>query len=356
MRSPNDTIVHMQKLIKSFEELPKKLAILLIVKLKSETIIEDYTRYSVLTTYFTDKELDDLLKGFQEFADYVDICYGEKQFVQRLQSGFYDHLTGYMKIAYSEQSTGTSRSKSAIFPSICELYGVRYCSNDTFTAALLDNKMATFSIMQSCGFSLPKTWFFKYGTGWLNSAPPNNLKLIAKPAYECASIGIDDTAVGLLDDHYLNHVETLSRDLNQPVMVQEFISGYEVEVPLFDDSDAYTPCSVGISLHGNRLMDDRFLAYDTIFDDGFDLFNFDSHENGISGAIKREANQIYRLLQLKGPVRIDYRITPEGTHYIMDYNNSPTLAKLHSFAFCVQEFGFSYADMLKLVVYPTLGL
>jgi D-alanine-D-alanine ligase len=212
------------------------------------------------------------------------------------------------------------------------------------------------NILKSFDFALPRSWFFRFDLGWLTSEPPKNLKLIAKPAYECASIGISNDSVGFFGEKYFRHIKELSGSLNQPVVVQEFICGYEVEVPIFDDFESFTPFAVGISLNEQHMIGDRFLSYDSIFDDEFKLFNFDKHNQHISKSLKSEANRLYQCLQLKGPVRIDFRVTPEGDYYMMDYNNSPTLARSHSFAFCIEELGFSYADMLKLIVYPALIL
>jgi hypothetical protein len=142
MHSGKEIIDKVNDMLNTFNQLSKKLAILLVVKLKSDDALNDYSDYSVITTYFSDKELNDLINGFYEFADYVDVSYGENQFIEKLQAGDYNHLNEYLKIAYSEQASGIGRSRSAIFPAVCDLYGVKYCCNDLFTAALLDNKMA----------------------------------------------------------------------------------------------------------------------------------------------------------------------------------------------------------------------
>ena len=351
-----DTWARINLILQHFKHYDKKIAMLLIVNLQSELVTDDYDDYSVVTSYYSNKDLDDIVKVFMEFVDYIDISYGEAEFVKKAQSGFFNDLNSYHKIAYTESATGTTRSKSALLPAICELFQIKYCSNDIFTAALFDNKLATYQILKSYGFPLPETWVYKHGTGWMGSEPPDQMMLITKPAYECASLGIGESSVSMMSPVYLQFIDQLSIKFRQPVLVQQFIHGYEVEVPVFDSKEPLTPCAVGISLNDGKSLGERILSYDTIFDDGFDLFNYDEHDEVVSSAIKSASNLAYKYLQLKGPVRIDYRITETGEYFMMDYNNSPHLGKQHSFAFVAKELGLSYSDMLKIIVFPALNL
>ena len=339
-----------------FNAFNKKIAVILVVKLQSEALAYDYEKHSVITTYLSDREMQDLVDGFGAFADYVDVAYGELDLLQKLQSNYYDFLNDYHKIVYSENASGLHRSKSAHIPAICELFGINFCSNDIFTAALLDNKMAVFNLLAGLRLPIPGTWFYKTEMGWIGEKPSSDLLLIAKPAYECASIGIEEQSVSLLTNEFLNFIDSLSVKFDQPIIVQQFIEGSEVEVPIFEDKSPYIPCISGISLNGESHLGSQFLGYDTVFDDGFELYSYDDHNLAMATLIKNISLKTYQYLQLRGPVRIDYRINKDGDFYITDFNNSPHLGKQHSFAFSLQHLGFSYADMLKLVILRVLPL
>lgn len=337
-----------------FQNYKQDLAILLIIHLQTDAVESDYDQFSVVTSYYSDAEFQEVLLAFKSIAAYVDVSYGEKDFIKKVQGGAFSYLNNYKKVVYAQTAGGTARSKSALIPAFCDLYNIKYCCNDIFTGALLDNKLAAYQLLKSVGMRLPETWFYYHKTGWLGTKPSSRKALISKPAYECASIGITENSVSHLNNSYLNFIHELSLKFRQPILVQSFVEGYEIEVPVFELDRPVIPGITGISLNGNKNLGERILSYDTIFEDGFDLFDFTEFDSNISQHIQRDALTAYNMLQLKGPVRMDYRVTESGEFYLMDYNNSPHLGIQHSFAFSIRQLGFSYEDMLRLIVYPSL--
>lgn len=333
-----------------FDQRNQNLAILLVVTMQDEVTPNDYEEFSVRTTYASNMELSDIVIAFKAFAAYIDVSYGERDFIKKITLGHYDKLSDYRKVVYTETATGTARSKSALTPALCELYGLHVCSNDTFTAALLDNKLATLHLLQHLGFPTPRTWVYSVESSWLGAQPPAGVLLIAKPAYEAASIGITAKSVGELSNSYLEHLRHISSSLRQPVLVQELVQGAEVEVPVFDFGEPFCPGVSGISIDKKTDLGAAILNYHTIFDDSFDLYEFESHDPGAAAYLKQLSCGVFNSLHLRGPIRIDYRINREGKCFIIDYNNSPHLGKHHSFAFLIESLGFTYHDVLKLVV------
>jgi D-alanine-D-alanine ligase len=344
----------LQSSLNDFYRYEQELAILLIIHLQTDTVEDDYEEFSVVTSYYSDIEFQEILMAFKQIAAYVDVSYGEKEFIRKVQTGAFSHLDGYKKIAYSQTAGGTARSKSALIPAFCELYQIKYCCNDIFTGALLDNKLASNKLLKSLGMRIPDTWFYHHKTGWLGMAPPGGLVLIAKPAYECASIGVTENSVSQVNDSYLKFVHELSKRFRQPILVQSFIEGYEIEVPVFELESPIVPGIAGISLDGNENLGSKILSYHTIFDDGFDLYDFQKVNENVAKHVAEDTIMAYTLLQMKGPVRMDYRVTSAGDYYLMDYNNSPHLGKRHSFAFTIRQLGYTYEDMLRFIVYPSL--
>lgn len=341
--------------LEAFYNYERELAILLIVHLQTDTVENDYEEFSVVTSYYSDAEFNEVLIAFKSIAAYVDVSYGEKDFIKKVQSGALSYLDKYKKVVYAQTASGIARSKSALIPAFCDLYNIGYCCNDIFTGALLDNKLATSKLLKGIGMKLPDTWFYYYKTGWMGGmAPLTGSKLISKPAYECASIGVTEQSVSELNTSYLKFIHDLSLQFRQPILVQSFIEGYEIEVPILDLDQPIIPGITGISLSGDKKLGSKILSYDTIFEDGFELFDFTSFDDKTSLKVERDTLAAYNMLQLKGPVRMDYRITESGEYYLMDYNNCPHLGVQHSYAFVIRQFGFTYEDMLRLIVYPSL--
>jgi D-alanine-D-alanine ligase len=341
--------------IDNLNQIESPIAILLIVNLKSAQVLSDYTEFSVLTEYFSDQEFEDLFNGFKEFASFIDVSFGEKEFIEKLTTNHFDFLNNHQKIVYASTGTGTSRCRSAITPSLCEIYDLKYCSNDIFTAALLENKISAIRILREGKFPIPNTYFYELGKGWLDgNLPSSDCLLIAKPAYECASIGIDSRSVSNWTPLFETHIKEMSLNLRQPIIVQEFIQGYEIEVPVLNTIKTLTPGCIGISMNGQRNLNDKYLTYELVYHNRYSLYNYDIENSEISQSLKLCARQVFTYLQLKGTVRIDFRVMEDGRFYIMDCNNSPHIVPGHSVYYSFEQLGFTFPDMLKTIVSTVL--
>jgi len=70
--------------------------------------------------------------------------------------------------------------------------------------------------------------------------------------------------------------------------------------------------------------------------------------------IAKTSRRIYRILELDGYARIDYRLTEDGTLYFLEANPNPDLAKSEEFASSAEETGVSYKELIQRIV--DLGL
>jgi len=336
--------------------LQQDIAVLLVINVQGQTEPDkDYEENSISTEFFTEMEAQDLIDGVERLGIYREVINGEKEFVEKLTSGYITGLPFKQKIVYSSTGIGLGRSKSALMPALCDLYGLIYCSNDTYTAALLENKVHLMDLLKMHGFPLPAYWVYDPKQGWLNGKTPDtSIKLIAKPAYECASISIDKNSVGYYSDRYEKMVQERAKKYKQPIIVEAFIKGYEVEVPVFDLEDPLCPLAVGIKKGENTKLGDDFLTYEMVKLDEYEFYNFDKENRELAEELKRIASDSFKLLNLSGIVRVDFRIAEDGTPYIMDYNNSPHLPKQHSCSFSIIELGFEYETLLALLIWKAL--
>lgn len=340
------------------EEIKDDVAVFLVLNTKGTTeVTEDYEEHSTTTEFFSQKEAEEFIGGFIKLGIYHEVYNGEKEFVDKLSSGYIENLPFSHKIVYSSTGVGLARSKSALVPALCNLYQIGYCSNDIYTAAFLENKVHVLNILEHYGFPLPKYWVYDSVSGWLKGEEPSlHIKLISKPAYECASTGISEDSVSLYNEQYMKHIHNLSVIYKQPVIVEAFIAGYEVEVPVFDCQEPICAIAVGIKENGNSCLGNSFLTYDKVADDRYEFYNFDEQNPKIASELKQTAIKTFKTLGLSGVLRVDFRVQENGEFFIMDYNNSPHLTANHSCAFSILQLGFEFEDMLKLVLYKSLGL
>jgi D-alanine-D-alanine ligase len=337
----------------SIDSISDDLAVLLVVNVKDDRILnQGDTRFSILAEYFSEDEVDEIIIGFRGFVNYIDISYGETEFVNKLSSGFFSGLTQKHKIVYSSTGSGIRKCKSSLIPNLCDFYNLPYCSNDAYTSAILENKVHAFSLLKYYGFPIAPFWVYDYKNGWhKNEMPRIDIRLIAKPAYQCSSIGIDENSVSYMNVKFQEHIDKLSREFNEPIIIQQFIKGFEVEIPVIDIDAIVTPLSLGVSINDKHNLGDLFLTYDTICGGDFHYFNFDEENDVLAQKLKRVAQQSYTIFDLVGIARVDFRITDAGEYFITDYNNTPHLTLKNACAKAFIFSGFTYSDMLKCLLF-----
>lgn len=340
------------------DSLKEEIAVFLVLNTKGLTEIEqDHEGHTITTEFFSLEEAQEFIDGFVKLGIYHEVYNGEKEFIQKLSSDHIKNMPYKHKIVYSSTGAGLARSKSALVPALCNLYNLHYCSNDIYTAALLENKVHVMNLLSHYGFPLPTYWVYDPQYGWLhNKTPRTDIKLIAKPAYECASLSITEQSVSFFDESYLKFITELAITYNQPIIVEEFIEGYEVEVPVFDLDEPLCPMTIGIQDKNNesKMMGHSYLTFEKVAIDNYTFYNFDAENGALAEELKQIAMRTFKVLNLSGIVRVDFRVTKEGRPYIMDYNNSPHLTSKHSCAFSLVQQGFTFEQMLKLLLWKSL--
>jgi D-alanine-D-alanine ligase len=349
-----DNFEHVKKVIRFFQENAMEIAIYLVVNMKTRDFMSNNI-FDQQTEFFSEEELGDLIKALEELNIYHEISYGEMEFAQKVVSGKIQFQKFKYKIIYNTTGASGGRSKSSIVPAICELYGLNYASSDIFSSSILENKIQSFSLLKSYRLPTPYFWIYDNFEGWINGKPNKELKIISKPAYGCASLGITKKNVSFFTNEYELMVGDLSRRLIQPIMVQEFVPGWEVEMPVFDLGYPVTFAPVGVKIANNEFLDDNILTYELVSEDKYAFYNFGARYHHFIDELRDIACRSFHLLSLRGTVRVDFRISKNGQCYITDYNNSPHLTRFHSCAQSAEYMGISYEEMLCLCLYKAVS-
>jgi D-alanine-D-alanine ligase len=206
-------------------------------------------------------------------------------------------------------------------------------------------------LLQSAGLSIPRTWMFDSRAGWANSRKPDvGLRVIAKPNFESASVGVDKDSVFEFGDNETVRLSKLTQNLQQPILVQEFISGWEVEVPVLSGKDLVALDPVGISFGPNLQMGDRFVDHSAAYAGTYQLFDFGESEPVKSEHLRKSAARAVQALGIAGVARIDFRVSPSGEAYIIDMTGKPHLSRHSSVAVRFEMLGLRYRDIFSTMV------
>lgn len=337
-----------EELTKKLRLISDKVAILVVTNLKSSP---GYDQHSLETEYLAEDELDQILSALRAYGLYVEPFLSEDDFIKAVLEGYIEGLDKSYKIVYNSAQTGKGPGRKALVPAFCQLHGIPTTSSDPYVVSLARQKFHFTLILQALGLPVPPSWSFSWKDGWLlKKRPPLGTKVILKPTYESASIGIDANSVMVIEEGVESLIENLSRRHSQPITVQTFVSGFEVEVPVIGCAKPFVPMAVGISVENKRLLGDEFLTYDRVFGDDYKFYTFEQFGSEHLDYLKTVAAQAYSALGVAGLGRIDFRVDSNGNCYIMDVSTNPHVIKHSSFAHIFSCCGRSYEDLLATLV------
>ena len=330
--------------IKRTEDLAHKLRVAIVTSILNETKnFMDFSENSVTTCYLTRKEVDRLIGLFRDNNVYVEL---------------YNDVDSFFKSYYTNQwncnaifetsPKGIAKGKDALLPAFCDTVGLLHFGPNAAANLRTCDKYQWFCVLAKNNLPVPKT--FLYNNSWVNH--PVGEKFILKLNEECASIGLSKNSLVNGDLEMLScRAERLQKAYNEPVIAQQFINGYEVEVPVLCNHE--TVCilpAVGLSLNGKQKLDDIYFDYNSIFGDDYGVYLYETLNKKVANELYKICQKVIKILDLEGHFRIDFRISSEGRPYITDINNDPTIGLESSFLFSVKSLGYSDKNLIAIIL------
>ena len=343
-----ETSCKLQKLISIATNRKNDLNIAMIASNKEKTnLATDYTKHSVRTSYLSMLETDELLGYFRNFGAYIKVYFDIEAFIEKFYKMSSDEKPN---LIFETSSKGIGRGRDALIPCLCDIWNIKHLGSSSNINCLCSSKYQWSSVLKSHNISVPNSHFFT-GTDWATMPSIGN-KYILKLNYECASIGLSNDSVIINDGANLNDLAKKQyNDYLQPIIAQKFIEGYEVEVPLIKNN--HFKCvlpPVGISYNDNKNLSNLFLNYETIYNDNYSFYRFDSVNFNASKNIQECVSKIIDILDLDGYMRVDFRVDNSGNFYVIDINNDPSITSSGSFLFSLECLGFDSADIVPILI------
>ena len=173
--------------------------------------------------------------------------------------------------------------------------------------------------------------------------------LIVKPAWEDASVGIDNESIVYNVDTLKKRVEFVFNSFKQPALVEEFITGRELNVAIFGDRE---PRVLPISEIDFSAMPENLhpiVSYQAKWDPMHEAY----HKTiPICPAILPDetrveaesmALQCFRAVGCRDYARVDMRLSKEDNKlYVLEVNPNPDLQEGAGFMRSAKQAGISY--------------
>ena len=144
-------------------------------------------------------------------------------------------------IVFTVYGGHSSRNRLALVPAICEAYGIKYVGADAYNRIICQDKNVSKELAKRKGLKVPNAIL---GSCLEDFAAIESLifPVVVKPLMEGSSIGISKKSLcSNIHEATLLALDVLNK-YQQPVLVEEFISGHEIVVCCIGNSKEIKLC------------------------------------------------------------------------------------------------------------------
>lgn len=239
---------------------------------------------------------------------------------------------------------------------IYELLEFSYTGAGPLTLGTCLNKARTKEILSYNG--IPTARFLLVND--IAELSADDLKLhfpvIVKPSQEDASVGIENDSIvyNFTDVH--ERVKFVLEQFQQPVLIEEYIDGRELNVAILGNGNATVLPISEIDFSGLPGDKPKIVTYDAKWMEGTDEYE---GTKGICPAklpleveeqVKEISLKAYRLMECRDYARVDLRLSKENKPYVLEVNPNPDLSNDAGFFRSAKTSGLSYAELIGVIV------
>ncbi|HEY41295.1 MAG TPA: ATP-grasp domain-containing protein [Dehalococcoidia bacterium] len=253
------------------------------------------------------------------------------------------------------EGRGCYRSREAQVPAVLEMLDIPYSGSDPQCLTICLDKPLTKILVAASGVRTPHFCVVDdvrqlSEVSWEQFTFP----VIIKPAYEGSSKGIRQASLSenLEDAGALVH--HLLKSYQQPIMIEEFISGEEVTVGMIGNSP---PAILSFMRVVPRQKCDRFVYSLEVKRDWQNLVDYECPAR-LSEETIREINasslKAFETLGCRDFARLDFRVDAEGAPYFIEINPLPGLGTHSDLYIMATMIGWSHPQLVGEILNAAL--
>ncbi len=331
---------------------------LIEVKQKIRSIINEFEEYnsSCLLVFINDNTTNiEAHSGYlasdeEEDIDLIfkDICKNYKfynnpsTFVGDIVLNKLSDYKNKKKFVYSTAQIGRDVNRRSFIPNFSAIHNIFSLTGDGYSLGLLQNKFHYYEISKNY-VNVPYTFVYD-GKKWTDSEA-FDYDVVLKPNFECAAQGVTLVKSG---DNIQNEAEDLYSKFKQPILIQQFIKGVEVEVPLIvskDDYLALMPIEILKDDENKEILDEELV--------NGDKYDFKLHDGPSATKLREYTQKIAAILQCEGICRFDFIVDEEDEFWLFDIAAIPLISKHSS---CRKSFELLFPEEKNNLFKTLIGI
>lgn len=255
---------------------------------------------------------------------------------------------------------GTSRTREARVPAVCELLGIPCTGSDPLTLAVALDKTKARTLVAAAGVTIPAGCvipplpadydgdFAEFGP--LIAESGLTCPVIAKPAWEGSSKGIRNRCLIERPEDLGATVNELGQWYRQPILLEEFIAGEEVTIGIVGNDP---PQVLGAMKVIPRDTTKPFIYSLEVKRNYETLVEYECPARlptAVVQELEASAFAVWDALDCRDVARLDYRIR-DGVPYFLEVNPLPGLHPVTSdLVLITRAMGLSYHDLIQTII------
>jgi len=275
------------------------------------------------------------VKAFEGGKDLIDRL---EQFMPRVIKG---ELPGLVfNVSYGIQG----QARYAHIPSILEMVGIPYVGSGPLAHGLALDKVVAKMIFRQHGIPTPD---FAVMDSWEGELPDLKFPLIVKPKNEAVSFGIE---IVHNQNELRKGIKAIIDEFRQPVLVEEYIEGKEINVGLIGNNppEIFAPVELVFPRKGPRI----YTYEDKTRRSGREI-NYKcpaSLTRKQQEYARKIARQAFDVLGCYDCARVDMRRDKQGNFYILEINSLPSLGEHGSYLIGAAKAGLDFSAVINRLV------
>lgn len=180
--------------------------------------------------------------------------------------------------------------------------------------------------------------------------------LIVKSLIEHSSLGISQASVVDSDEKLAERVRFIHERIGTDAIAEQFIGGREIYVSVLgnDRLAAFTPWELVVEKQDPDapLIATAKMKHDPDYQakKGIAIRAAQQIHPDAEARLLHDSKRIYRILELTGYARIDFRLDEEGRTWFLEANPNPDIAREEEFAQAAAHDGIPYPKLLERIV------
>lgn len=347
---------HFKSLLTTAQKYKEDISIFYIANIKNKTRnYSDYQSASVSAEFLTEDNYARIVNALKKQGFDIKCYFDEEDFIKECVLNNYFKSYHKKIIVLNSSQKGTHIGRKSLIPAFCDLLGFWYAGSNAYVTSLARDKFKTNCILDNLGMVCARSYLYMPQNGWLfGEHPPNNMKVISKLNYEASSIGLTHENLFRYNSQNDTFINKLALEYSQPIIVQEFIEGCEVEFPFIKTNKLYETFPVRISINNNKEMGNEILTYDIRKERKYYFTDYRSHQPAICKELAECSKKVITALGLEGLCRVDFRIRNNSEYFITDIATNPGYTEVSSVKFAFSTMGFSYEQIISMLIGATI--